>query len=65
MRSARGRPPVSGDDACRRYIGPNLLLFFGGGGFFLGGPAFGGGGIGLILLACLIIYLMGGLRTKN
>src|ERR1035437_6903754 len=42
-----------------------LLLLFGGGGFYVGGPAFGGGGIGLILLVCLVIYLMGGWRTKN
>ena len=25
---------------------------------------FGGGGIGLILLICLIVYFMGGFRTK-
>jgi hypothetical protein len=42
-----------------------LLLLFGGGGFYIGGPAFGGGGIGLILLICIIIYLMGGFRSKN
>ncbi|HEY5227596.1 MAG TPA: hypothetical protein VIJ19_03590 [Opitutaceae bacterium] len=42
-----------------------LLLVFGGGGFYIGGPAFGGGGLGLVLLICLIIYLMGGFRTKT
>ncbi len=42
-----------------------LLLVFGGGGFYMGGPAIGGGGIGLILLICLVIYLMGGWRTKS
>ena len=42
-----------------------LLLLFGGGGFYLGGPAFGGGGIGLILLVCLIIYLLGGFRSRG
>ena len=42
-----------------------LLLLFGGGGFYLGGPAYGGSGIGLILLVCLVIYLMGGFRTRR
>src|ERR1019366_9415584 len=42
-----------------------LLLLFGGGGYYAGGPAYGGGGIGLILLVCLVIYLMGGWRTKK
>jgi len=42
-----------------------LLLLFGGGGFYFGGPAIGGGGLGLILLICLIIFLMGGFRTKS
>lgn len=42
-----------------------LLLLFGGGGFYIGGPAFGGGGIGLILLICLIIYLMGGFGNRK
>lgn len=41
-----------------------LLLLFGGGGFYMGGPVYGGGGIGLILLICLIIYLLGGLRSR-
>jgi hypothetical protein len=42
-----------------------LLILFGGGGFYFGGPIFGGGGIGLILLICLIVYLMGGFRSKS
>ena len=42
-----------------------LLLLFGGGGYYYGGPAVGGGGLGLILVICLIIYLMGGFRSKN
>ena len=42
-----------------------LVLLFGGGGFYLGGPVYGGSGLGLILLICLVIYLMGGWRTKN
>jgi hypothetical protein len=42
-----------------------LLLLFGGGGFYFGGPAVGGGGVGLILLICLIIFLMGGFRSKS
>lgn len=41
------------------------LLLFGGGGLYFGGPFIGGGGIGLILLICLIIYCMGGFRTKT
>jgi len=41
-----------------------LLLLFGGGGFYLGGPAIGGGGFGLILLVCIVIYFVGGFRTK-
>ena len=42
-----------------------LLLLFGGGGFYFGGPAIGGGGLGLILVICLNIFLMGGFRTKS
>ena len=42
-----------------------LLLLFGGGGFYLGGPVYGGSGLGLVLLICLIIFLMGGLRSKR
>jgi hypothetical protein len=41
-----------------------LLLLFGGGGFYWGGPAYGGGGLGLVLLICLIIFLVGGFRRK-
>ena len=41
-----------------------LLLLFGGGGFYWGGPAYGGGGLGLVLLVCLIIFLMGGFRSR-
>jgi hypothetical protein len=39
-----------------------LLLLFGGGGFYIGGPVYGGSGIGLILLICVIVYLLGGFR---
>lgn len=42
-----------------------LLLLFGGGGFYFGGPVIGGSGLGLVLLICLIIYLMGGLRSPR
>src|SRR5271165_6747717 len=42
-----------------------LLLLFGGGGFYFGGPVIGGGGVGLILLICLIVFLMGGFRAKT
>ncbi len=42
-----------------------LLLLFGGGGFYFGGPVIGGGGIGLILLICLVVFLMGGFRARN
>jgi hypothetical protein len=42
-----------------------LLLLFGGGGFYFGGPVFGGSGLGLVLLICLIVYLMGGFRQKS
>ena len=42
-----------------------LLLVFGGGGFYFGGPVIGGGGVGLLLLICLIIYCLGGLRSKR
>jgi hypothetical protein len=42
-----------------------LLLLFGGGGFYVGGPYYGGGGIGLVLVICLIIYLLGGFRTRD
>ena len=42
-----------------------LLLLFGGGGFYFGGPVIGGSGLGLILAICLIVYFLGGFRTKN
>jgi hypothetical protein len=42
-----------------------LLLLFGGGGFYFGGPAVGGGGLGLILVICLVVYLLGGFRTRG
>jgi hypothetical protein len=42
-----------------------LLLLFGGGGFYFGGPMIGGGGLGLVLLICLVVYLMGGFRTTK
>ena len=41
-----------------------LLLLFGGGGFYLGGPVYGGGGVGLILVICLIMFCLGGFRSK-
>jgi hypothetical protein len=41
-----------------------LLLLFGGGGFYFGGPVIGGGGLGLVLVICLIIYFLGGFRSK-
>jgi hypothetical protein len=42
-----------------------LLLLFGGGGFYFGGPLIGGSGLGLILMICLVVYLVGGFRTKT
>ena len=39
------------------------LLSFGGGGFYLGGAV--GGIIGLILLVCLVLQLMGGFHAQN
>jgi hypothetical protein len=42
-----------------------LLLVFGGGGFYFGGPIIGGSGLGLLLVICLVIYFMGGFRTKS
>ena len=41
-----------------------LLLLFGGGGFYFGGPVIGGGGLGLVLVICLIVYFLGGFRSK-
>lgn len=67
-----GKDPI-GASSARCYPGAMnlvlliivLLLLFGGGGFYFGGPAIGGGGLGLILIICLIIYLMGGFRPKT
>jgi len=42
-----------------------LVLLFGGGGFYIGGPMIGGGALGLILVICLIVFLMGGWRTRS
>ena len=42
-----------------------LLLLFGGGGFYFGGPVIGGSGLGLVLLICLVVYLVGGFRPRN
>ena len=42
-----------------------LLLLFGGGGFYFGGPVIGGSGLGLVLLICLIVFVMGGFRTRS
>ena len=46
-------------------VDAKMFQLFGGGGFYLGGPAIGGGGVGLILLVCLVIFLMGGFRAKS
>jgi hypothetical protein len=42
-----------------------LLLLFGGGGFYFGGPVIGGSGLGLVLLICLAVYLLGGFRPRS
>jgi hypothetical protein len=42
-----------------------LVILFGGGGFYFGGPVIGGGGLGLVLLICLIIYFVGGFRSRT
>jgi len=42
-----------------------LLLLFGGGGFYFGGPVIGGSGLGLVLLICLVVFLMGGFRSAK
>ena len=42
-----------------------LLLLLGGGGFYFGGPVIGGSGLGLVLLICLVVFLMGGFRTTK
>ena len=69
---AMGRRPHGNRAAVGYFIGINilllmvvLLLLFGGGGFYFGGPMIGGGGLGLILLICLVIFLMGGFRTTK
>ena len=41
-----------------------LVLLFGGGGFYFGGPIIGGSVLGLALLIALVVYFMGGWRTK-
>jgi prepilin-type N-terminal cleavage/methylation domain-containing protein len=67
-----GRRPHSNRAAACYLVGMNtllilvvLLLLFGGGGFYFGGPVIGGGGLGLILLICLVIWVMGGFRTTK
>jgi len=68
-----GRRPHGNRAAVGYHVGMNillllvvLLLLFGGGGFYFGGPVVGGSGIGLLLLICLVVFLMGGFRsTKN
>ena len=62
--------PLAANGYCRHSMNLLLLiivfvLLFGGGGFYLGGPVYGGSGLGLVLLICLVIYLMGGFRGKN
>jgi hypothetical protein len=64
----RAEPPT----ALAYHVGMNpllliiiLLLIFGGGGFYVGGPAYGGGGLGLVLIICLIIWLMGGFGRRG
>jgi hypothetical protein len=42
-----------------------LLLLFGGGGFYFGGPVIGGSGLGLVLLICLVVFVMGGFRNTK
>ena len=42
-----------------------LLLLFGGGGFYFGGPVIGGSGLGLLLVICLVVFLMGGFRATR
>jgi len=67
-----GEDPISTLRSARYLASMNLILallvlclLFGGGGFYFGGPYIGGGGIGLIVLICLVIFVMGGFRTKN
>jgi hypothetical protein len=70
--SAMGKRPHSNLAAVCYSAGMNmlllivvLLLLFGGGGFYFGGPVIGGSGLGLVLLICLIVYFMGGFRSKS
>jgi hypothetical protein len=42
-----------------------LLLLVGGGGFYFGGPVIGGSGLGLVLLICLVVFIMGGFRNSK
>jgi len=42
-----------------------MLLLFGGGGFYAGGPAIGASVLGLMLLLCFFVYLLGGFRTRS
>jgi hypothetical protein len=42
-----------------------LLLLFGGGGFYWGGPVYGGSAIGLILVICIIMLLMGAFGSRK
>ena len=70
--SAMGKRPHSNLAAVCYLGGMNLLLLvvvllllFGGGGFYFGGPVIGGSGLGLVLLICLIVFLMGGFRQKS
>ena len=42
-----------------------LILLFGGGGYYAGGPGYGGGGLGLVLVICLVMYLMGSFRRRT
>jgi len=42
-----------------------LLLLFGGGGFYFGGPVIGGSGLGLVLLICLVVFILGGFRSSK
>jgi hypothetical protein len=66
-----GKGPIPGV-AAECYLAPMnllllllvLLLLFGGGGFYFGGPVIGGSGLGLVVLICLIVYFMGGFRSK-
>ena len=68
----RGESPNGNRSSVCYLVGMNLLvillvllLLFGGGGFYLGGPVIGGSGIGLVLVICLIVYFMGGFRTRS